>query len=174
VIFCDRSPLATAVGDLGDVGTWSVRFVAKKLTRVCEVPSMCPPRAPGTSAWAPSTPSVPTSRATPVTWSSNVRSVSVIELIVTASAANIRPWPLTVTFCDRSAVGDRGGDVDDLAHLVGKFVRHVVDVGAARGLPGAARPPAHLGLAAEDALRAHLAATRVTSSRTTTADRPSR
>ena len=44
---------------------------------------------------------MPTSRATPVTWSANVRSVSVIELIVSASAAT-SPRASTVTFCVRS------------------------------------------------------------------------
>ena len=59
------------------------------------------PATPGTSAWPPSTPSVPTSRATPVTCSANVRSVSVMSLIVSANAAT-SPFASTVTFCDRS------------------------------------------------------------------------
>jgi hypothetical protein len=99
VIFCERSPLATAVVTWAMFRTWSVRFVAMKFTE--SVRSFQVPAAPGTSAWAPSTPSVPTSRATPVTWSANVRSVSVIELIVSASAAT-SPLASTVTFCDRS------------------------------------------------------------------------
>ena len=59
------------------------------------------PATPGTSAWPPSLPSVPTSRATRVTCSANVRSVSVIELIVSASAAT-SPLASTVIFCVRS------------------------------------------------------------------------
>ena len=45
------------------------------------------PIAPGTLAWPPSLPSIPTSRATVVTWSAKVPSVSVMLLIVSASAA---------------------------------------------------------------------------------------
>ena len=59
------------------------------------------PATPGTSAWPPSLPSVPTSRATLVTCSANTRSVSVIELIVSASAAT-SPLASTVIFCVRS------------------------------------------------------------------------
>ena len=59
------------------------------------------PAAPGTLAWPPSLPSTPTSRATVVTWSANVASVSVMLLIVSASAA-ISPFASTVSFCFRS------------------------------------------------------------------------
>ena len=76
-----------------------MRFVAIEFTD--SVRSRHVPAPPGTSAWPPSTPSVPTSRATPVTCSAKTRSVSVIELIVSASAAT-SPLASTVTFCDRS------------------------------------------------------------------------
>ena len=59
------------------------------------------PETFGTSAWPPSTPSVPTSRATPVTWSANVRSVSIIALIVSASDAT-SPRASIVNFWFRS------------------------------------------------------------------------
>ena len=59
------------------------------------------PATPGTSAWPPSLPSVPTSRATRVTSSAKTRSVSVSELIVSASSAT-SPLAATVIFCDRS------------------------------------------------------------------------
>ena len=59
------------------------------------------PLTPGTRAWPPSFPSMPTSRATLVTWSANVDSVSVMLLIVSASAA-ISPLASTTIFCLRS------------------------------------------------------------------------
>ena len=59
------------------------------------------PAAPGTSAWPPRIPSVPTSRATPVTCSANCWSVSVMVLIVSASPAT-SPLASTVIFCVRS------------------------------------------------------------------------
>ena len=65
VIFLDRSPLATAVATPAMLRTWPVRFEAMELTlsvRSFQVPAM-----PGTCAWPPSLPSVPTSRATRVT-----------------------------------------------------------------------------------------------------------
>ncbi len=99
VIFCDRSPWATAVVTWAMLRTWSVRLEAMKLTD--SVRSFHVPATPGTSAWPPSFPSVPTSRATRVTSSANARSVSVIELIVSASAAT-SPLASTVIFCDRS------------------------------------------------------------------------
>ena len=65
VIFLDRSPLATAVVTLAMLRTCSVRLRAMKLT--LSVRSFQVPATPGTSAWPPSLPSVPTSRATRVT-----------------------------------------------------------------------------------------------------------
>ena len=99
VIFCDRSPWATAVATWAMLRTWSVRLTAMKLTE--SVRSFHVPATPGTSAWPPSMPSVPTSRATLVTCSANTRSVSVIELIVSASAAT-SPLASTVIFWVRS------------------------------------------------------------------------
>ncbi len=79
--------------------TWLVRFDAIELT--LSVRSFQVPATPGTSAWPPSFPSVPTSRATRVTSSANSRRVSVSELIVSASSAT-SPFAETVIFCDRS------------------------------------------------------------------------
>ncbi len=59
------------------------------------------PDTPGTWAWPPSRPSVPTSLATRVTSDANERSWSTIVLIVFLSA-RISPLTLTVIFCDRS------------------------------------------------------------------------
>ena len=59
--------------------TWPVRLSAIELT--LSVRSFQVPATPGTWAWPPSMPSVPTSRATRVTSSANARSVSTIVLI---------------------------------------------------------------------------------------------
>ena len=60
-----RSPLATAVTTFTMPRTWLVRLLAITLT--LSVRSFQVPATPGTTAWPPSLPSVPTSRATRVT-----------------------------------------------------------------------------------------------------------
>ena len=65
VIFFDRSPPATAVVTSAMFRTWVVRLAASMLT--LSVRSFQTPATPGTCAWPPSLPSVPTSRATRVT-----------------------------------------------------------------------------------------------------------
>ena len=90
-----RSPLVTAVATSAIARTWVVRLAASWLT--LSVRSFQVPAAPGTLAWPPSLPSTPTSRATVVTWSANVASVSIMPLIVSASAA-ISPLASTVSF----------------------------------------------------------------------------
>ena len=69
VIFLDRSPFATAVVTSAMLRTWPVRFPAIELTE--SVKSFHVPATPRTSAWPPSFPSVPTSRATRVTSAAN-------------------------------------------------------------------------------------------------------
>ena len=59
------------------------------------------PATPCTSAWPPSLPSVPTSRATRVTSEANDESWSTIVLMVFFSS-RISPFTSTVIFCDRS------------------------------------------------------------------------
>ena len=59
------------------------------------------PPTPGTFAWPPSRPSVPTSRATRVTSSAKMRSCSTIVLMVFFSSST-SPCASTVIFCDRS------------------------------------------------------------------------
>ena len=61
----------------------------------------------------------------------------------------------TLIFCEQVAVGHRGGDLRDVAHLARQVVRHRVD-GVGQVLPGAG-DAGHVGLAAEDALGADLA-----------------
>ncbi len=99
VIFWLRSPFATAVETWAMLRTWAVRFDAIELT--LSVRSFQVPATFGTSAWPPSLPSVPTSRATRVTCSAKRRSVSVSEFMVSASSAT-SPRAPTVIFCDRS------------------------------------------------------------------------
>ena len=65
VIFLDRSPLATAMVTSAMLRTCEVRFEAIELT--LSVRSFHVPATPSTSAWPPSLPSVPTSRATRLT-----------------------------------------------------------------------------------------------------------
>jgi hypothetical protein len=84
-IFFDRSPWATAVVTWAMLRTWLVRFCAIELT--LSVRSFQVPDTPLTSAWPPSRPSVPTSRATLVTSSANADSVPTILLIVPARPA---------------------------------------------------------------------------------------
>ncbi len=98
-IFCDRSPSATAVATWAIDRTWSVRFEAMKFTD--SVRSRQVPETPSTSAWPPSLPSVPTSRATRVTWSANEESWSTIVLMVSLSS-RISPLTSTVICCERS------------------------------------------------------------------------
>ena len=69
VIFFDKSPLATAVVTSAMLRTWPVRLPAIELT--LSVKSFQVPATPFTSAWPPSLPSVPTSRATRVTSAAN-------------------------------------------------------------------------------------------------------
>ena len=72
MIFFDKSPLATAVVTAAMLRTWAVRLPAMKFT--LSVKSFHVPATPSTSAWPPSFPSVPTSRATRVTSDANERS----------------------------------------------------------------------------------------------------
>ncbi len=152
VIFFDRSPLATAVATSAMLRTWPVRFEAIELT--LSVRSFQVPATPGTLAWPPSLPSVPTSRATRLT--SPAKRVELIDhrvdrvLQLENLAAHVDGDLL-----GQVAVGDGGRDVGDVADLTGEVGRHRVDrVGQV--LPGAGHA-AHLGLAAELAFGADLA-----------------
>jgi hypothetical protein len=91
--------LATAVVTSAMFRTWPVRFDAIELT--LSVRSFQVPPTPGTCAWPPSFPSVPTSRATRVTSEANAFSWSTIVLMVFLSW-RISPLTSTVIFFDRS------------------------------------------------------------------------
>ncbi len=99
VIFWLRSPLATAVVTRAMLRTWPVRLPAMKFTE--SVRSFQVPATLGTSAWPPSTPSVPTSRATRVTSSAKIDSRSTMELM-TSLICRISPCASTVILRPRS------------------------------------------------------------------------
>ena len=121
VIFFDRSPLATAVVTAAMLRTWAVRLPAMQFTE--SVRSFQVPATPSTSAWPPSLPSVPTSRATRVTSEANDRSWSTIVLMVFFSS-RISPFTSTVIFLRQVAVGDGRGHLGDVAHLAGQVAGH--------------------------------------------------
>ena len=82
-----RSPCVTAVATSAIARTCVVRLAASWLT--LSVRSFQVPAAPGTAAWPPSLPCTPTSRATVVTWSANVASVSIMLLIVSRQRGDL-------------------------------------------------------------------------------------
>ena len=99
VILRDRSPLATAVVTSAMLRTWAVRLEAIELT--LSVRSFHVPATPGTCAWPPSLPSVPTSRATRVTSDAKALSWSTMVLMVFFSS-RISPLASTVILRERS------------------------------------------------------------------------
>ncbi|HEY7890710.1 MAG TPA: methyl-accepting chemotaxis protein, partial [Solirubrobacteraceae bacterium] len=94
-----KSPAATAFVTSAMLRTWLVRLPAMKFT--LSVRSFHVPATPGTSAWPPSAPSVPTSRATRVTSAAKERSWSTMVLMVFFSS-RISPFTSTVIFFDKS------------------------------------------------------------------------
>ena len=112
------------------------------------------PDTPSTSAWPPSLPSVPTSRATRVTSSANDESWSTIVLIVCLQLEDLARAS-TVDLLGQVAVGDRGGDLGDVAHLAGQVAGHELTL-SVRSFQVPATPGT-CGLAAEVALGADLA-----------------
>src|SRR5262249_40434518 len=149
--------------------TWLVRLPASRFT--LSVRSFQVPATGFISAWVPSFPSVPTSRALGVTWPAHARSSSAMEELRVGRArppASPRAWiirdsteigdlaaRLDGDLLRQVAVGDRGGDERDVAHLVGQVAgEHVDGVGQ---LPPGAGHPGHPGLAAQLPLDAHLA-----------------
>ena len=151
-IFCERSPSATAVVTWAMLRTWPVRLSAMELTE--SVRSFQVPATPGTSAWPPRMPSVPTSRATRVTSAAKERSWSTMRLMVSARVAT-SPLASTEIFCERSPSAT--------AVVTWAMLRTWVVRLSAIELTESVRPfqvpddARHLGLAAEHALGAHLA-----------------
>ena len=87
VILRDRSPRATAVVTSAMFRTCAVRLPAIEFT--LSVRPFQVPATPGTCAWPPSLPSVPTSRATRVTSHANAFSWSTIVLMVSLSCEDL-------------------------------------------------------------------------------------
>ena len=120
-------------GDLGDVAHLAVRLPAMKLT--LSVRSFQVPATPLTSAWPPSLPSVPTSRATRVTSAAN--EAELIDHRVDG-VLQLQDLALDVDgdLLGEVAVGDGGGHLGDVAHLAGQVAGHEVDA-VGQVLPGA-------------------------------------
>ena len=144
--------LATAVVTWAMLRTWSVRFAAIELTE--SVRSFQVPATPGTSAWPPSLPSVPTSRATRVTWSANTPQ-RVHHRVDRLGELGDLALGVDRDLLGQVAVGDRGRDLGDVAHLAVRFdAMKFTDSVRSFHVP---ETPRHLGLAAELALGADLA-----------------
>ena len=152
VILRDKSPLATAVVTsamlrtcAGEVGRHGVDVVGQ---------SFQVPATPGTTAWPPSLPSVPTSRATRVT--SEAKRAQLIDHRVDGFL-ELRDFAAHIDgdLARQVAVGDGDGDFGDVADLAGQVVGHRVD-GVGKILPGAG-DALDLGLAAELAFGADFA-----------------
>ena len=140
-------------GHLGDVADLAGEVARPwKFTRVGQVL----PRAgdAGTSAWPPSLPSVPTSRATRVTSEANERSWSTIVLMVFFELQNFAVH-IDRDFLRQVAVGHGRGHFGDVADLAGQVAGHEVH-GVGQIFPGAG-DALHLGLAAELAFGADFA-----------------
>ena len=99
VILRDKSPRATAVVTSAIFRTCAVRLPAIALTE--SVTSFHVPATPGTTAWPPSFPSVPTSRATRVTSEAKDRNWSTMVLMASLSW-RISPRTSTVILRKRS------------------------------------------------------------------------
>ncbi len=110
------------------------------------------PATPGTTAWPPSLPSVPTSRATRVTSEAKEFNWSTITLMVSLSS-RISPFTSTVILRERSPLRHRRRHLRDVANLRRQVGRHRIDV-VGQILPRAGHAR-HDGLAAELAFRAH-------------------
>ena len=94
-----------------------MRLLAIELTE--SVRSFQVPATPGTWAWPPSLPSVPTSRATRVTSPANALSWSTIVLMVSLSW-RISPETSTVIFWERSPLAIAVATFGDVAELDGE------------------------------------------------------
>src|SRR5256884_26759 len=147
VILRDRSPRATAVVTSAMSRTCVVRLAARRLT--LSVRSFQVPPTPGTTAWPPNRPSVPTSRATRVTSAANERSCSTIVLRVSFSS-RISPRTSTVIFFDRSPPA--------MAVATSAMLRTcAVRLPGSEGPPGGVADAGHVGLATQSPFGTDLA-----------------
>ncbi len=118
------------------------------------------PPTPFTTAWPPSFPSVPTSRATRVT--SEAKEFELVH----HGVDGVFQFENLAAYVDRDflrqiAFRNRGGHFSDVAHLIREVRCHEVHV-VCQVLPGPAHA-FHFGLAAQLSFRSHFAATRITS-----------
>ena len=137
VIFLDRSPLATAVVTSAMLRTWPVRLAAIMLT--LSVRSFQTPPTPLTWAWPPSLPS----GAHLLGDARHLRGEGV-ELVHHGVDGDLQLQDLALhvdgDLLGEVAIGDRRGDLGDVAHLTGQVRRHQVHV-VGQVLPGARRRP---------------------------------
>ena len=117
VIFFERSPFATAVVTSAMLRTCDVRFDAMKFTE--SVRSFHVPATPFTSAWPPSRPSVPTSRATRVTSAANELKL-VHHRIDGVFHFEDFAFDVDRDLARQVAARDRGRHVRDVPHLRGE------------------------------------------------------
>ncbi|GAO04733.1 hypothetical protein PSR1_03629 [Anaeromyxobacter sp. PSR-1] len=106
VIFCERSPFATAVVTLAMLRSCAVRLAERPFTS--SVRSFHVPVSPFSEAWPPSLPSLPTSRTTRRTSADTALSWSTSAFTLVAIRRNSprtgRPPRSSATFCERSPV----------------------------------------------------------------------
>ncbi len=104
VILRDRSPFATAIVTSAMLRTWAVRLPAIEFTESVRVRHA--PDTSSTTAWPPSMPSDPTSRATRVTSEVNTFICSIMTFTIRAERKNSpssgRPSISSGTVCERS------------------------------------------------------------------------
>src|SRR6266403_867215 len=116
VILRLKSPRAIAVATSAMLRTCPVRFEAIELT--LSVRSFQVPATPGTTAWPPSLPSVPTSRATRVT------SGKTVELIDHRINGVLQCQNLALhvdsDLAREISLSDSGRHLRDVAHLAGQ------------------------------------------------------
>ncbi len=153
VSFCLRSPSATAVTTLTMPRTCSVRLAA--MTFTVSVKSFHVPATPGTCAWPPSLPSVPTSRATRVT--SRGKAVELIDHGVDG-VLQLENFALHVhrDLAREVTAGDGRRHLGDVAHLAVRLP--AIELTEVRQvLPRAGDDTRHDGLTTETSFGADLA-----------------
>ena len=132
--------------------TWPVRLPAMEFTE--SVRSFHVPATPFTSAWPPSFPSVPTSRATRVTSDANERELIHHRVDGVLQLENFA-FHVDRDLLGQVAVRDRRRHFGDVAHLAGQVAGHEVH-GVGQILPRAGHA-LHFRLAAEFSFRTHFA-----------------
>ena len=120
MILRDRSPLATAVVDLGNVAHLAGEVAGHGVHVVGQI--LPGARDAGHLAWPPSLPSVPTSRATRVTSAAKPFNWSTIVLMVFFSSRN-SPRTFHRDLARQVTARHRGSHLGDVAHLASEIRR---------------------------------------------------